>query len=85
MAEPSWQELLRLRLAERNNADSAFAPIIEQCELIVASLLYFSSHFQDRRLAQQTKLLKERNATLLRAVGTVKGSGNTSGTSVSEE
>ncbi|KAF9569774.1 ATG16-domain-containing protein [Agrocybe pediades] len=63
MAEPSWQELLRLRLAERNNKDSAFAPIIEQY----------------RRLAQQTKLLKERNATLLRAVGTVKGSGNTSG------
>lgn len=35
MAEPSWQELLRLRLAERNNAESAFAPIIEQCELIL--------------------------------------------------
>ncbi|KAF8912871.1 ATG16-domain-containing protein [Gymnopilus junonius] len=58
MAEPSWQELLRLRLAERNNNESAFAPVIEQY----------------RRLAQQTKLLKERNATLLRAVGSVKGS-----------
>jgi len=56
MAEPSWQELLRLRLVERNNTESAFAPIIEQY----------------RRLAQQTKLLKERNATLLRAVGSVK-------------
>ncbi len=32
MAEPSWQELLRLRLAERNSSESAFAPIIEQCE-----------------------------------------------------
>lgn len=31
MAEPSWQELLRLRLAERNAKESAFAPIIEQC------------------------------------------------------
>jgi hypothetical protein len=28
--------------------------------------------WQDRRLAQQTKLLKERNASLLRAVNTVK-------------
>jgi len=27
---------------------------------------------KDRRLAQQTKLLKERNASLLRAVATVK-------------
>ncbi|KAF8807603.1 ATG16-domain-containing protein [Phlegmacium glaucopus] len=57
MAEPSWQEQLRLRLAERNNRESAFSPIIEQY----------------RRLAQQTKLLKERNSTLLRAVGSVKG------------
>ncbi|KJA26134.1 hypothetical protein HYPSUDRAFT_124490, partial [Hypholoma sublateritium FD-334 SS-4] len=64
MAEPSWQELLRLRLAERNSSESAFAPIIEQY----------------RRLAQQTKLLKERNATLLRAVGSVKGNSNSSGT-----
>ncbi|KAF8973777.1 ATG16-domain-containing protein [Flammula alnicola] len=63
MAEPSWQELLRLRLAERNTSESAFAPIIEQY----------------RRLAQQTKLLKERNATLLRAVGSVKGNPNSSG------
>jgi hypothetical protein len=31
MAEPAWQELLRLRLAERNAKDSAFAPVIEQC------------------------------------------------------
>ncbi|KIM48004.1 hypothetical protein M413DRAFT_439700 [Hebeloma cylindrosporum] len=65
MAEPSWQELLRLRLAERNSAESAFAPIIEQY----------------RRLAQQTKLLKERNATLLRAVGSVKGNPSTVGSS----
>ncbi|TFK40953.1 ATG16-domain-containing protein [Crucibulum laeve] len=64
MAEPSWQELLRLRLAERNTKETAFAPIIEQY----------------RRLAQQTKLLKERNATLLRAVGTVKS--NTSNSTV---
>ncbi|KAA1468619.1 ATG16-domain-containing protein [Dentipellis sp. KUC8613] len=56
MAEPAWQELLRLRLAERNAKESAFAPIIEQY----------------RRLAQQTKLLKERNASLLRAVSSVK-------------
>ncbi|TFY83976.1 hypothetical protein EWM64_g37 [Hericium alpestre] len=56
MAEPAWQELLRLRLAERNSRESAFAPIIEQY----------------RRLAQQTKLLKERNASLLRAVASVK-------------
>ena len=35
----------------------------------------------DRRLAQQTKLLKERNATLLRAVNSVKPSSNSSATS----
>lgn len=41
----------------------------------------------DRRLAQQTKLLKERNATLLRAVNSVKSSPNNSAmsTAVSEE
>ncbi|KAJ7130106.1 ATG16-domain-containing protein [Mycena crocata] len=59
MAEPSWQELLRLRLAERNARESAFSPIIEQY----------------RKLAQQTKLLKERNASLLRAVGSVRPPG----------
>ncbi|KAI0067898.1 ATG16-domain-containing protein [Artomyces pyxidatus] len=56
MAEPAWQELLRIRLAERNAKESSFAPVIEQY----------------RRLAQQTKLLKERNASLLRAVASVK-------------
>src|SRR6266850_2759529 len=82
MAEPAWQELLRLRLAERNAKESAFAPVIEQCMCIhvfVYSLenfrLYSSIALpipQDRRLAQQTKLLRERNASLLRAVATVK-------------
>ncbi|KAJ7783517.1 ATG16-domain-containing protein [Mycena maculata] len=65
MAEPSWQELLRLRLAERNARESAFSPIIEQY----------------RKLAQQTKLLKERNASLLRAVGSVRGGPSSPGTS----
>ncbi|KAJ6574852.1 autophagy protein 16-domain-containing protein [Mycena capillaripes] len=65
MAEPSWQELLRLRLAERNARESAFSPIIEQY----------------RKLAQQTKLLKERNASLLRAVGSVRGAPGASGPS----
>jgi hypothetical protein len=31
MAEPAWQELLRLRLVERNAKESAFSPVIEQC------------------------------------------------------
>jgi autophagy-related protein 16 len=35
-------------------------------------------HQSDRRLAQQTKLLKERNASLLRAVSAVKASGGSS-------
>ncbi|KAJ7462629.1 ATG16-domain-containing protein [Mycena galericulata] len=65
MAEPAWQELLRLRLAERNARESAFSSIIEQY----------------RKLAQQTKLLKERNASLLRAVGSVRGGPSTPGTS----
>jgi autophagy-related protein 16 len=62
MAEPSWQELLRLRLAERNAKESSYAPIIEQY----------------RRLAQQTKLLKERNASLLKAVGSVRANPSSS-------
>ncbi|KAK7694465.1 hypothetical protein QCA50_001651 [Cerrena zonata] len=62
MGEPSWQETLRLRLVERNARESAYAPIIEQY----------------RRLAQQTKLLKERNASLLRAVGTTKANPSSS-------
>jgi autophagy-related protein 16 len=32
MAEPAWQETLRLRLVERNTKESAFAAIIEQCK-----------------------------------------------------
>lgn len=62
MADPSWQETLRLRLAERNAKESAYAPIIEQY----------------RRLAQQTKLLKERNASLLRAMGTARANPSSS-------
>ncbi|ESK98415.1 autophagy protein 16 [Moniliophthora roreri MCA 2997] len=62
MAEPAWQELIRLRLTERNVQESAFQSIIEQY----------------RRLAQQTKLLKERNSSLLRAVSTVKGNPSSS-------
>ncbi|KAI0824174.1 ATG16-domain-containing protein [Trametes gibbosa] len=56
MAEPSWQETLRLRLVERNARESSYAPVIEQY----------------RRLAQQTKLLKERNGSLLRAMGNAR-------------
>ncbi|KAG1715650.1 hypothetical protein ID866_1532 [Astraeus odoratus] len=55
MAEPSWQEIVRIRLVERNAKQATFASIIEQY----------------RRLAQQTKLLKERNTALLKAVGSV--------------
>jgi len=56
MADPSWQDQLRLRLLERNSRESSYASVIEQY----------------RRLVQQTKLLKERNASLLRAMGSVR-------------
>ncbi|KIJ68624.1 hypothetical protein HYDPIDRAFT_82046 [Hydnomerulius pinastri MD-312] len=62
MAEPSWQEQIRLRLTERNVKQAAFASIIEQY----------------RKLAQQTKLLKERNASLLKAVGSVRANPSSS-------
>ncbi|OCH96629.1 ATG16-domain-containing protein [Obba rivulosa] len=62
MAEPSWQETLRLRLVERNAKECAYSSIIEQY----------------RRLAQQTKLLKERNASLLRAMGTARANPSSS-------
>ena len=41
MAEPAWQELLRLRLAERNAKESAFAPVIEQCTCMPLSVPLF--------------------------------------------
>ena len=31
MAEPAWQEILRVRLVERNARESAYSSIIEQC------------------------------------------------------
>jgi len=51
---------------ERNRKESAYAGIIEQY----------------RRLSQQTRLLKERNQSLLRAVGTARSNPNASGSSV---
>jgi hypothetical protein len=35
MAEPSWQELLRLRLIERDAKESSFSSVIEQCQYIL--------------------------------------------------
>lgn len=52
----SFQDTIRQRLVERNEREHAYASIIEQY----------------RRLAQQTRILKERNQSLLRAVGTVR-------------
>jgi hypothetical protein len=86
MAEPSWQELLRLRLTERNAKESSYAPIIEQCTFFPWTLdatarRYIHKLIQrdaDRRLAQQTKLLKERNASLLKAVGSVRANPSSS-------
>jgi len=59
---PSWQEELRQRLIQRNEREAAYTGIIDQY----------------RRLAQQTKLLKERNASLLTAVGSVRSNPNAS-------
>ena len=84
----SWQEVLRGRLAERNTRESAYAGIIEQCEhdarRALESLLTTSV---DRRLAQQTRLLKTRNQTLLRAtsVATTRSNPNASTVLVNEE
>ncbi|KAG8994991.1 hypothetical protein FRB94_009521 [Tulasnella sp. JGI-2019a] len=68
-----WQEELRQRLVDRNTRESAYSGIIEQY----------------RRLAQQTRLLKERNQSLLRAVGSARtagsGSAGPSGTGGSGE
>lgn len=40
MAEPLWQELLRVRLTERNAKESAYSPIIEQCTWLVMHASY---------------------------------------------
>ena len=39
MGEPSWQEMLRLRLVERNAKESAYSPIIEQCTSMLLGVL----------------------------------------------
>lgn len=62
MAELPWQEQLRLHLEERNAKEGAFGSFVEQY----------------RRLAQQTKILRERNASLLRAVTTVQSNPSSS-------
>ncbi|KAH7104515.1 ATG16-domain-containing protein [Auriculariales sp. MPI-PUGE-AT-0066] len=58
----SFQDVIRHRLIERNEREHAYASIIDQY----------------RRLAQQTRLLKERNQSLLRAVSSVKSNPNAS-------
>jgi len=78
MAEPSWQETIRVRLVERNAKQSAFASIIEQCKSYPDLTDTRNRHIADRRLAQQTKLLKERNASLLKAVGSVRANPSSS-------
>ncbi|KAH0838480.1 ATG16-domain-containing protein [Lanmaoa asiatica] len=78
MAEPSWQEQIRLRLAERNVKQNAFASIIEQCPYFLPLHSLALLIQADRRLAQQTKLLKERNASLLKAVGSVRANPSSS-------
>ena len=40
MAEPLWQETLRIRLVERNARESAYSPIIEQCTSMLFSVLF---------------------------------------------
>ncbi|KAF8529489.1 ATG16-domain-containing protein [Gautieria morchelliformis] len=62
MSGPGWQEELRQRLIERNARESAYSNVIEQY----------------RRLAQQTTLLKERNQSLLKAVGSVRANPSSS-------
>jgi autophagy-related protein 16 len=63
MATAPWQEELRQRLVERNARESAYSEMIEQY----------------RRLAQQARLLKERNQSLLRAVSTARTNPNVAG------
>ena len=45
MAEPTWQETLRLRLVERNARESSYAPIIEQCTSMLLGVLSLDSGF----------------------------------------
>ena len=79
MSEASWQEILRQRLVERNTRDAAFAPIIEQCpSLSIRTIWALAELVLVKKMAQQTKLLKERNATLLKAVGSVRSNPNSS-------
>lgn len=86
-----WQEELRQRLVDRNTRESAYSNIIEQCERLENSIpISPDGNHLDRRLAQQTRLLKERNQSLLRAVGSVRnapggGTNSTMGSSTTDE
>jgi len=44
MADPSWQEQLRLRLLERNARESSYASVIEQCTVKNAHSSYASGN-----------------------------------------
>jgi len=82
-----WQEELRQRLIERNARESAYSGIIEQCTPVhFERLLIMMEIISDRRLSQQTRMLKERNQSLLRAMGSVRnqppGSTNMSNSTV---
>lgn len=88
MAELPWQEQLRLHLEERNAKEGAFGSFVEQCERPFRRFRSFTCFprgrnchkcfIPDRRLAQQTKILRERNASLLRAVTTVQSNPSSS-------
>jgi len=83
----SFQDIIRHRLVERNEREHAYSSIIDQC-MPCPALRHPGTdpaHDVDRRLAQQTRMLKERNNTLLRAVGTVKANPNASTVLVSAD
>ena len=44
MADPSWQDQLRLRLLERNARESSYASVIEQCTVKDAPSNYTSGN-----------------------------------------
>ncbi|KAL7416924.1 autophagy-related protein 16 [Mrakia frigida] len=60
-ASPLWQDTLRYSLIQRNQSEASYLTIIDQY----------------RKLAKQTKALKDRNQALLRAATSVRSEGRT--------
>jgi hypothetical protein len=74
----SWAESILTALQERDLREGAHSKMIEDCAPVsVFKQEHADFARQDKRLAQNTKMLKDRNAALLKASISVKNGTST--------